>query len=153
MFYTNKVLFIHVPRTGGSWLTDWAAAYLEASVDRHHLKHASMETIHQLIPQTRKLEVFCINRSRDERLQSYYKLTSGPVKAWTEGWNRLTKAIREMTYEEFLASPYVPMDTPQNVHLQFPYEKPHQNVLEWLKVIHGSALDVEYKRPIRVRAK
>lgn len=135
MFYTHKVVFVHVPRTGGTWLTNWARDHLEASIDCHHLKHASLQEIHRAIPGTIGLEPFCIDRPRDDRLRSYYDLLQ-IADPWTENWNNIIKAVRQMSYEQFLESRYVPMDTPDDVHLKFPYEKPLQNVLEWLKLVH-----------------
>jgi len=141
MFYTNRVLFIHQVRTGGTWLTDWAASHLGASVDRHFLKHVPLAQIWQAIPRTRDLISFTVRRNIDDVSRSYHRLACDHAlgRDCTNEWREVCVAIRSMSYAEYLASSYAPsrLGPYDDIQTLFWYTRPLANVVAWLEQVHA----------------
>ena len=143
MFYTDKVLFIHPVRVGGTWLTDWAVKNLPAvSVDRHYLKHANRPRLQEIHPDFGRLEAFTIVRDEEERFRSYLRLCrefdlTAP-RDWTEGWEGIVRASRELSEVEFRRG-YFPRMAGylQGVARRFPFEPGLVSCVEWLRAMHG----------------
>jgi hypothetical protein len=145
MFYTNKVLFIHIPRTGGTWLTEFAHRMFDASLDVHHLKHASLEDVYAAIPGTSSLEPFAITRDPRDIAMSFYSLAlssnGGDASLCTPQWLEVVEAVSRMTLEEFMESDLNPArrqyyETPVR---EFRYEMPMKEVIRWLIDVHFRA--------------
>jgi hypothetical protein len=106
VFYTNRVLFLHPVRCGGTWLTEWARLNLYASGDVHHLKHATRDELAARIPQLATLEAFTIVRDDEERFESFCRVTRNfnlarrPID-WTPEWERIALDFHELPSEEF----------------------------------------------------
>lgn len=145
MFYTNKVLFVHIPRTGGTWLTKWAHDTFDASVDVHHCKHATLEQLYMLIPDLEALTPFTIVRESSDVLWSYYDMAihEEDYSLCTKQWEEETNRLRAMTFEEYLHGGDHVLSHPyyERPIKEFAYEKPHRAVCEWLLEVHGVGHD------------
>lgn len=116
MFYSNRVLFLHRPRTGGTALTRWAQDNLNASADFHFLFHAGHQQLTELLPGLAELIPFTIDRPFDERLRI---IQEEAVKVGGDPDSII------------LTDP----DVPENA-IRFDYENPHRRVIEWLELMH-----------------
>lgn len=149
MFYTNKVVFVHVPRTGGTVIADWAYRTLNASVDNHFLKHASYGRLIEEIPELGALEAFSISRDTTSILQSYYchavsfggnHSCYGVASLVTNEWVAECNRLRGMSFNEYEQSGCTIMSQPYyevGQVREFTYENPHVAVFQWLRDVHG----------------
>jgi len=142
MFYTNKVLFVHIPKTGGDWLTQWAKQNLVCSVDIHYLKHASYPTLIKSIPELQDCIPFSIIRSEQERRESYYKhavnFISHNPPHHTKQWQWIIDDIKKLSKEDWLKTHctfFGNFITPEV--LLFPFEYNLVTCIDWLKKVHA----------------
>ncbi len=145
MFYTNRVLFVHVPRTGGTWLTRWALEHLPTgavSVDVHYHKHDSHSALLHRTPELRGLAAFTIVRDEDERRASYYKLAREfvPLDPPTHvpDWERIVEAGQTLGIDEFSLTwfPTFGFYVSPTVRL-FPFEPELKTLTRWLLEMHS----------------
>ena len=75
MMYSSNFVFIHVPRTGGTILTDEFGSLDIVSKDVHSLKHATASELQKIIEPAiwESAYKFSIHRSDDEIAASWYK--------------------------------------------------------------------------------
>lgn len=142
MFWSAKVIFVHPPRTGGTFLTEWAQKNLPwCSVDWYYLKHATRPEILQIIPQMAGLQAFTIKRDDDVRFESWLRhcrtFDIQEASDWTEEWRQIVDASRVLSDAEFRQWYFRPMTDYLGTDIKvFDYEPDLANVIEWLQHIH-----------------
>jgi hypothetical protein len=114
VFYSNRVLFVHPPRCGGTWLTEWAIRHLYASADFHFLKHATRSEVVRAIPETARLQAFTIIRDEWERFDSFLAHCrafdpSRDARDWTPEWAEICQQAHALTDTEFRRRYFRPM--------------------------------------------
>lgn len=96
----NKVAFIHIPRTAGTWLVE-ACRAAGVHVKREHRQHADYMEAIGFIPDG--MPVFAVTRPAAGWLYSWYCSTA--AGGW-RGWHNATNCLmryRADAWEEFLA--------------------------------------------------
>ncbi len=145
MFYTNRVLFVHVPRTGGTWLTRWALEHLPAgavSVDVHYHKHDSHQALLHRTPELRGLAAFTISRDEDERRVSYYRHARYfvPLNPPTHlpSWDEITESGRTLDFEGFCQKWFLASGCYVTPAVRwFPFERDLKTLTQWLLEMHS----------------
>lgn len=145
-FWTNRVVFVHIPRTGGDWLTAWAARHLHASVARHWLKHEPREALVGRVPELAGLEAFTVVRDEDARFASFLAHCRGfdleaAVRTWTPEWGETVRAARDGPPDRFLAERFAPAVywTWDPAVRAFPFEPDLTACRAWLWAAHGGS--------------
>lgn len=110
MMYSSSFVFIHVPRTGGTILTDEFGWLETVSKDVHSLKHATASELQNIIePELwESAYKFSIYRSDDEIAASWYrhlkycfnKHNSGDVLGVTQSWIDFVAEASQYTFAE-----------------------------------------------------
>lgn len=141
VWYTSRVVFVHVPRTGGDWLTAWAAEHLPLlGRDADCLKHAGWPALLLALPGLAGRQPFAVQRDDRARRASYFRHAlawrpSGPNHP--DGWAAIAAAahaLGEAAWVERYAAP--------NDHyltdgvLTFPYEPDLTQCVSWLRQVH-----------------
>lgn len=142
MFYTNLVVFVHIPRTGGDHLTKWAQERMAISVDQHYLKHANYAAICEAIPQIGQLVPFTIVRDFEARSRSLYAHCRRIEEFHfaTAEWRAFCLTAKGMTFEQFMQSGLILDDREyltQDGLVQFNYEPDLLEVKRWLLQTHS----------------
>lgn len=108
MFWTPDLIFIHVPRTGGTALTDKYRHLPWLSVDVHEHKHSPASVVrHTLLPDYwTTARRFTIYRSDEEIAKSWWDHIHhseiGPHT--TRQWRETMDKVKNMTWDEYLDS-------------------------------------------------
>ena len=141
MFYTNRVLFVHVPRCGGSWLTEHARQSYAASYDIHYLKHAPLERIWESIPETQQLIPFAIARDKQDSEMAWWTalVAAADDSFATDEWKQYIQQTTEAGRDAFMAGYNNPFQHEYYKHpiMLFPYEYPLVAVVAWLEKQHA----------------
>jgi tellurite resistance-related uncharacterized protein len=143
MWYTNKVLFVHAPRTGGDWLTRWACSNLPAvSVDLHWLKHLTRAELLARIPELAGLVAFTIFRDEAERVASFVRhcrgFTPTDPPSHTHQWADLVAASLTLPEPEFVARYVVPGTAYRGDDVrEFVFATDLPGCVAWLMAVHG----------------
>lgn len=148
MFYTPHVLFIHVPRSGGTWLKEWAKRTIRPkllSIDMGYLKHMSHNSLVSLIPSLQQHISFAVRRDEDERFESYRKLALDwkmdptiPLNTTVSGWAMVVDAARSLNADDFRRHWFHPFESyigPSTMVM--PFERDMPLLTKWLVKIHS----------------
>lgn len=141
MFFTNRVVFIHAPRTGGTWLTRWAAANLpHVSICLHWGKHDTLGEFLARYPEASGLAAFTVLRDEEERFASWVRLCRGWVPdeppTHTPQWAEVVRACRG-DLEAFRRDHFAPMGRFLPGATAFPFEPGLGRCVDWLRRVHG----------------
>lgn len=113
MFWGPSLIFIHVPRTGGTLLTDIFGALPHVSKDVHKGKHLAASVVKSYWPDywesARKIAVY---RPNDEIAKSWYRHVQSsfgvPEKNADPEWLDFVARCHGMSFEDFSTKETMP---------------------------------------------
>lgn len=117
MFWTSSLIFIHIPRTGGTVLTDHFGKLPQVSKDVHTRKHARASHAKILLRKYwDNAEKIAIYRPNEEIALSWYNhiqryaqfRTAEDRRECADGWWDMVSVCKDMTFEQFCACRFIP---------------------------------------------
>lgn len=111
MLWSTNFVFIHIPRTGGTVLTDAFGKLPYVSKDVLRYKHATVQQARQVVGESiwNKAYRFTILRDPWEIVASWYRHCQVPANAdhCTPPWASYQQRIASMSLEQFVADELV----------------------------------------------
>lgn len=118
MFWCTRIIFIHVPRTGGTMLTNAFGSLEHVSKDVHENKHLPASRVQAVVGEEiwTSARIIAVERSNDEIAKSwyqhaqsyYYNNTHNPDRRCTQSWWKFARQAALESSADFFAKRFVP---------------------------------------------